>query len=157
MNLTIDIDEFNDNNIIFMEPVKNTVMDDSNFIRILYSNSLFTLSGIFIKIKLNLINMDKYFNKFKCSFEISKNKYIIDKLSLIESNILEKININKKIPCKKIQEQLNSGNIKLFTEMISNTIPELFIIKISGIWETEFEYGITYKFIDISSHQLRKI
>ena len=157
MNLTIDIDEFNDNNIIFMEPVKNTVMDDSNFIRILYSNSLFTLSGIFIKIKLNLINMDKYFNKFKCSFEISKNKYIIDKLSLIESKILEKININKKIPCKKIQEQLNSGNIKLFTEMISNTIPELFIIKISGIWETEFEYGITYKFMDISSHQLRKI
>ena len=59
MNLTIDIDEFNDNNIIFMEPVKNTVMDDYNFIRILYSNSLFTLSGIFIKIKLNLINMDK--------------------------------------------------------------------------------------------------
>ena len=157
MNLTIDIDEFNDNNIIFMEPVKNTVMDDSNFIRILYSNSLFTLSGIFIKIKLNLINMDKYFNKFKCSFEISKNKYIIDNLSLIESKILEKININKKIPCKKIQEQLNSGNIKLFTEMISNTIPELFIIKISGIWETEFEYGITYKFMDISSHQLRKI
>jgi len=88
MNLTIDIDEFNDNNIIFMEPVKNTVMDDSNFIRILYSNSLFTLSGIFIKIKLNLINMDKYFNKFKCGFDYDENKKVIDKISNIETYIL---------------------------------------------------------------------
>ena len=155
MNVTININEFNDNNIIFTEPVKNTVMDDSNFIRILYSNDLFTLSGIFIKITLNIINIEKYFNKFKCSFHVDKNKYIIDCLSSIESNILGKIKIDNKTPRKKIYEQLNSGNIKLFTDNIIDIIPNLFIIKISGIWETEYEYGITYKFIDITNHQLK--
>ncbi len=153
MNLTINIDEFDDNYIIFTEPVKNTVMDNSNFIRILYSNNLFTLSGLFIRIPLNLSNIEKYFNKFKCTFDIDKNKYIVDYLTLIESKILDKITINNKTPCKKIGEQLNSGNIKLFTDDIVNTIPKLFIIKISGIWETEYEYGITYKFIDITNHQ----
>lgn len=155
MNVTININEFNDNNIIFTESVKNTVMDDSNFIRILYSNDLFTLSGIFIKIKLNLSNIEKYFNKFKCSFDVDKNKYIIDYLSLIESKILDKIKISNKTPRKKINEQLNSGNIKLFTDNIISIIPKLFIIKISGVWETESEYGITYKFIDITNHRLK--
>lgn len=157
MNLIININEFNDNNIIFTEPVKNTVMDNSNFIRILYSNNLFTLSGIFIKIKLKLNNIEKYFNKFKCSFEVEKNKYIIENLDLIETKILEKININGKTPRKKITEQLNGGSIKLFTDYMINIIPTVFIIKISGIWETEYEYGITYKFIDISNHQSKKI
>ena len=153
MNLTINIDEFDDNNIIFSEPVKNTVMDNSNFIRILYSNSLFTLSGVFIKIQLNLSNIEKYFNKFKCSFDVEKNKNIINYLTLIESKILDKIIIKDKTPRRKIYEQLNSGNIKLFTDNIFNNLPKLFIIKISGIWETEYEYGITYKFIDITNHQ----
>ena len=157
MNLLININEFDDNNIIFTEAVKNTVMDNSNFIRILYSNNLFTLSGIFIKIKLKLNNIEKYFNKFKCSFEVEKNNYIIENLGLIETKILEKININGKTPCKKITEQLKSGSVKLFTDYMINIIPTVFVIKISGIWETEYEYGITYKFIDISNHQSKKI
>ena len=53
----------------------------------------------------------------------------------------------------RLYEQLNSGNIKLFKDSLKlhkiNKDNE-FIIKISGIWENEYEYGITYKFVDMN-------
>ena len=57
MNIIIELDNFNDECLFYNSPVKNTVMDDSNFIRILYSNKLFTLNGIFIKIKFNITSI----------------------------------------------------------------------------------------------------
>jgi len=154
MNIAIDIDKFNQNNIFFYEPVKNTVMDDSNFIRIIYSNKLLTLNGLFIKIKFNITNTEKYFNKFKCTYNIEDNKQIINNLVSIENNILQKYcYIENKIVKHKIYDQLYSGSIKLFKENSLSTICNVFILKISGIWETDTEYGLTYKFIDITNHQ----
>ena len=71
----------------------------------------------------------------------------------IEESILDKICINNKKPVFRLYEQLNSGNIKLFKDSLKlhkiNKDNE-FIIKISGIWENEYEYGITYKFVDMN-------
>ena len=52
------------------------------------------------------------------------------------------------MPCFKVAEQIKNNNIKLFLdneELDANKM--LFILKISGIWETESQYGVTYKFI----------
>jgi hypothetical protein len=71
---------------------------------------------------------------------------MIERIKKIEENILKKIDIKHKIPQLKIYEQLQSGNIKIFNEV--NIKSEcIFILKISGIWETQNSYGITYKFI----------
>ena len=51
-----------------------------------------------------------------------------------------------KIPKFDIYEQMIQGTVRLFqddTHLTSN----LFILKISGIWETINEYGLTFKFI----------
>ena len=61
------------------------------------------------------------------------------------------MNIKDKIPQYKITEQLKSGNIKFFSENIDK-INHYFMLKISGIWETDLCYGITYKFVKIN-HQ----
>ena len=50
MNVAVDMNEFNINNVFYQKPINNTVMEDSNFIRILYSDELITINGIFIKI-----------------------------------------------------------------------------------------------------------
>ena len=47
-----------------------------------------------------------------------------------------------------IYDQLRSGFIKICGEQ-RNFIINNFILKISGIWESEYEFGLTYKFIDI--------
>ena len=67
-------------------------------------------------------------------------------LKIIEENLLRKFEINNKIPQFKIYEQLQNGNIKIFTDIGNKSIAS-FILKISGIWETQYNYGLTYKFI----------
>ena len=49
MNLVLERENFVFNNIFFYESVKNTVMDDSSFIRIIYSNEDMILNGIYFK------------------------------------------------------------------------------------------------------------
>ena len=46
MNIVLELDQFDINNVYFQEAVTNTIMDDSIFIRAIYSNNLFMLNGI---------------------------------------------------------------------------------------------------------------
>jgi hypothetical protein len=148
MNIVKNIEQYNENYVYFCEPIKNNIMNDGNFIRILYSTPLFILNGIYIKLNISYLSIEKYYNKFKYTFDIIQFKDIIEKLRLIEENLLIKSNINGKIPLYKIYEQLKNGNIKVFSENFDkhNTI---LLLKIAGIWETDSEYGLTYKFIMI--------
>ena len=137
-------------NIFYTEKVKNTVMDNSNFSRILYSNELFTLNGIFIKFTFTLKSIEKVFNKYKCSFDNKNidNQHIVSTLKNIETHILNRYNFVNKLPVYRITEQLNNNYLKVFNEQPHNNNNE-FILKVYGIWETEYEYGVTYKFIAI--------
>jgi hypothetical protein len=123
-------------------------MNDGSFIRILYSTELITLNGIFIIINLNDITSEKYYNKYKCSFNVLSHKEIIDKIKNIEEDILIKYKTNK-TPLYKIYDQMKTGHIKVFSD-IKNNENNYFILKISGIWETEDSYGLTYKFFKTS-------
>jgi len=150
MFIVLDINDFNLNNIFYHEKVKNTVMDNSNFSRILYSNELFTLNGIFIKFTFSLNSIEKVFNKYKCSFDhkIISNQAIVSRLKMIEHHILKRYHFENKIPIYRITEQLNNNYLKIFNEQAHGQENQ-FILKIYGIWETDYEYGVTYKFIAI--------
>ncbi len=149
MNIAIGIDDFSIENVFFQDPVKNTVMEDSNFIRALYSTELFVLNGIFLKITLKTSVVERYFNKYKCSFDMGVNREEIARIIGLENMILQRTAISGKRPCHKIHEQLASGNIKLFTDNGESREEDTYILKMSGIWETETDYGITYKFMDV--------
>jgi hypothetical protein len=150
MNIVKTIEQYDDNNIYFCEPIKNNVMNDGFFIRILYSTSLFVINGINLFIALNDVTIDKYYNKYRCSFNAINHKQMIESVKTIEENLLKNVNIRNKIPQFKIYEQLRNGNIKIFSENIEKINNNLFMLKISGIWETEFHYGVTYKFVKIN-------
>ena len=148
MNIVIRIDQYDDKCIYFCEPIKNNIMNDGNFIRILYTNPYVTLNGVYLFIKLNDIMCEKYYNKYKCNFDVLSHSDIIDNLKVIEENILKKIDIKEKIPQFKIYEQIKNGNIKIFND-IGNKSSCSFILKISGIWETLSNFGLTYKFVKV--------
>lgn len=149
MNLVKKIDQYDENNIFFCEPIKNNIMFDSNFIRILYSTLNITLNGVYLLIEINDVTYEKYYNKNKCIFNTNTHKELIDKIKIIEENLLKKIEIHNKIPQFKIYEQFNNGNIKFFSD--NNTKNNnFFILKISGIWETQINYGLTYKFTKVN-------
>lgn len=150
MFLVKNLDEFDENHIFFGDSVINNVMNDGKFIRILYSTNNITLNGIYLLIKLKDVACEKYYNKFKCIFNINNHKNLIDKIKSIEENILNKFKTTfvSKCPEYKIYEQLKNGFIKIFQE-VNNKLDYNFILKISGVWETQTNYGLTYKFIKV--------
>jgi hypothetical protein len=87
--------------------------------------------------------IEKYYNKYKLWFSIEKNIEIIEKLQILEKKILSKINIVNKTPIYSLDEHLRLGNIK-----INNYIKQVdgLCLKISGIWQTSTNYGITFRF-----------
>ena len=137
------------NNCFFCEPIKNNVMNDSNFIRIIYSTHNFTLNGIYLLLTLNDISCEKFYTKYRCNFNVLNHKDIIDNLKIIEENLLKKCEIKDKIPQFKINEQLKNGNLKIYTYIDNKSVCS-FILKISGVWETQHNYGLTYKFIKVN-------
>jgi hypothetical protein len=140
------LDQFNENDVYFCEPIKNTVMINANFIRIFYSNQLFTLNGIYLFIPIFDFHVEKYYNKYKCIFNGNSYINIILKIKQIEELILNKLNIKNKIAQYKIYNQLTNNFIKVFQENQMNKESTI-ILKISGIWENNSHYGITHKFI----------
>ena len=146
MNIVKNIYQYNEDYVYFCEPIKNNIMNNGNFIRIIYSTSFFILNGIYISIQINYTSVDKYYNKFKCSFDANQYKELIEKLKIIEKGLLKKSGILGKIPQYKIYEQLKNSNIKVFSDSFDK-IGNTFLLKIAGIWETDTEYGLTYKFI----------
>ena len=149
MNIVKNIEQYDENCVIFCEPIKNNVMNEGTFIRILYSTPNFVLNGIYILITLHDILCEKYYTKYKCIFNAVTHHETIERLRIIEDELLKKINIAHKTPQNKIHEQLKNGHLKVFSELENNTTTS-FIVKISGIWETQFNYGLTYKFIKIN-------
>jgi hypothetical protein len=148
MNLVKTLTQYDNKSLFFCEPIKNNIMADGNFIRILYSTPNVALNGIYLLVNFHDITSEKYYNKYKCSFNVSNHKDIIDNLKIIEEDILKKHRTNK-IPLYKIYEQIKSGYIKIFSD-VGNVQNCFFILKISGIWETPQNYGLTYKFIKIN-------
>lgn len=148
MNIVKTIEQYNDDFVFFCEPIKNNIMNNGTFIRIIYSNSLFVLNGIYLSININYKSIDKYYNKFKCVFDVQQHKGLIDKLQNIEENLIKKYLITGKMPQYKLYDQFKQGYIKVFSN-IGDKIDNTFLLKISGIWETDTEYGLTYKFISV--------
>lgn len=181
-----DIDNIKIDNLIISEPLKNSIIQSSNFYKINYSNEFITLNGLFFKFPLNKVKIDKDFIIFENS-EFNNNQ--LKKLEKLENNLLNLINnINKKKNYKIIEifktnivrfiyndnyknnEHLNSGDLSdENNEIIKNTIKTFnnkdndnynhyndyhndsklqnIILKISGIWETKDNIGLTFKIL----------
>ena len=152
MNIALNMKQFDINNIYFCDPIKNNVVNEGLFIRLIYSTDFFVTNGINLFVPLYDVIVEKFYNKYKCTFNLINNKNIIENIIQIEENILKNINIKNKIIKKSIYEQLRIGNIKIFSENIDKTNIYLFILKISGIWETETHIGVTFKFSKINQY-----
>jgi hypothetical protein len=147
MNIVKRLDQYDNNCIFFCDPIKNNIMSDGNFIRILYSTHIVTFNGIYLLIQFNDVIYDKHYNKYKCSFNYTSHIEVIERIKEIEECILNKLEITNKNKQCKIFEQLKNGNFKIFCDKTPK-FNNLFILKISGIWETNTNYGLTFKFIN---------
>jgi len=155
MNIVIQPQTLNPGNIYFHDAVNNTVMEDSSFIRIGYSNIDCILNGVYLDVRLTVNRIDKYFHKYKYMFDYTANMEYIDLLVNIEKIILNNINIPNVRPVYKLHDQFLHNSIRVF-ENIDSPPRSLapgnynFTLKISGIWVTDSECGLTFKFFSQS-------
>ena len=140
--------QYNQNAIIFSERVKNNILNNAYFYRLYYSDEHFTTNGLYIHFILRDVKIEKYFNKMKCIFDKYKNTSIITFLKKLEITILKCLPTHtNKILVYQIEEQLNNNFIKIFSNTECPTSKDIdILLKISGIWENNGEYGITFRF-----------
>jgi len=143
------------NAIIINEPIKNSVLQYNYFYKLLYSTNIVVLTSIFTLFELNnvILENDKaVFNKN------TTNDNVFNKLIQLEEYLLNLIN-NSKAKQYKFKELYENQYIKysLFDDIDKfnnykyvNTLDEKnnkFILKISGIWESKENVGLTFKII----------
>jgi len=148
----------NKNSVLFSESVKNKIMHDSLFTRIIYSNELFSTNAILYSFELIIINASHFYNKYLYKFNPLQNS--ISNIKKIEKNILSsytqltKTTSRQKHPQYKLQEVFDSGYLKTFISNNNTNESDLFnplhkkvrfCLKMLGVWESNTEYGIIYK------------
>lgn len=149
MNIVMTKDTVNIDDFYYGRKIENNIIPNSYFYNIFYSNNLLYINNVILKIRLNNVVINEYFNKFKCNFNARDNIDTINFLTNLEKKILSLL--NNDLDCNfKLREQLNNGEIKInnYTNKILQTrLNKLdILIKISGIWETQDEKGIIVKF-----------
>lgn len=141
LTLSVPIHKINVKDIIYKECTKNKILNNSTFCKLLYSTDFTTINGI--PIYLEFITQS-YNSKYKLFINKYANSTLIKDITEIENQILQHYGCNK-IPIYKIKDTIQKGVLKISTEYpVSNK----FIIKITGIWETDIEYGLTYRMIN---------
>ncbi|MDA9072465.1 hypothetical protein N9K75_01170 [bacterium] len=147
----------NENSVLFSESVKNKIIQDSLFTRIIYSNELFSTNAILYSFDLIITNASHFYNKYLYRFNPFQNS--LSKIKKIEKNILSsyaqlmKTSPRQKLPQYKILEVIDSGCLKTFASNNNTNDSDLsithkkvrFCLKILGVWESNDEYGIIYK------------
>lgn len=113
MILAIPLSAFNLQFILFLSPIKNKLIENATFTKIVYSPQSTSLNGIYIYIKdhsiESILKIEKDILHAYASFSSAEPSYLISKG-------LNRYEHNK-------------------------------ILKISGIWENEKQYGLAYKII----------
>ena len=154
MFLIIQPKDFNKNFLMLSEKTKNNIMNDGYFYRLYYSDEYGTSKGLFLGFELQQVSIEKYFNKLKFCFNTTGNSNIIGFIKAIEKSILDIMPEKQgKYPTYRIEEQLQNGFIKIFYNN-NQTTPNKYtsvklLLKISGIWTSAKEYGVTFRFFFI--------
>ena len=70
-----NINSLDTNSIIICDPIKNSVMQYSNFHKIVFSNELISLNGLYIVFDLKKV----HHGREKLVFNLADNKEVVDK------------------------------------------------------------------------------
>jgi hypothetical protein len=144
MNAIHKINETDTNNVFFLDKKKNIIMDGF-FTKILYSSPNYSILGLFFDFAIQgKLSNNKFFG-----FDINSNADKIAMYIEMEKQLLKNYKLVNQISKNSVhilKSHLSQGYLKVFTKKeIRN---KRYVLKVSGIWETQTEVGITYKLLE---------
>jgi hypothetical protein len=123
MLLLENMDSYNKQFLFLLPPVKNNLIVNSIFTRIIYSPPKISFNGLYLSIP----------------FSETVQPSMLQKLNEIENDILSVYTCSS-------SKKKNLHIKQLFLYKLSH-ITDKVILKISGIWESETAFGLAYKLI----------
>jgi hypothetical protein len=157
MSLLILPHKFNACHLHFKPAVQNNDTVIGKFSHIIYSTKHISFNGVGLLVTLAGSQHDTPYNKVFVQFdpELHDNKTVLSHLHAIECAIIDKYtSVIGGGACRRVYslwDQLNSGSIKAHVNDrangTTNGTTNHVMLKICGVWETNDECGITYKFI----------
>ena len=160
MFLTVNIENFNEKNVLLNDPVKNILRAGCEFIKIIYSDENIILNGIYIKVSLSDIEiLKKKTDVYKLKINKDMNMDVIKLLLKIEQNILNMIDkkivkvYSLKTELLKLKLIKLHGQTNLNGGLYNNMD---FIIRIFGIWNDKVRCGLNYQIIPKTDKYLIK-
>jgi len=180
MNIGLHISNVLDQiyNIKILDKKKNNIFD-GEFTKIVYSDENVSLNGLYLYVpifleksypvsntnnhqygvkpthKVNSISIGKNILYFQTHHP--QNALYIQQIKQLEREMIDyyKEYMNSdKTPLYGLYTQLISGTIRFYRESVVDysvpTANKYYILKISGIWESNTTIGVTYKFIEMS-------
>ena len=135
-------------NIFFTDKTNNIIMDGT-FMKIIYSTDYASYNGIYVEAPFVISEYDMEKKELKYNPYLENNRNLVDFFSKLEEDLMwlyaAKYQIQKtRQYC--LRGQLINGffRIRSLYSTYMESSPQ-FILKISGIWETEATFGISYK------------
>lgn len=168
MNLALSVSQFHCNCLQFADPIRNNVLNDSKFVRINYITESFGTNGVHLLFPLNEqtcrnvgtgtgtgtgTGSSSSTTEGGDHSEYKLSPMLCDALICIEQDILAKYTFSpacqQKLPQHKLSELLRSANIKLLdnVDFSNQTTHASVALKLSGLWETQTHFGLTFKFV----------
>lgn len=147
MNVILNFNDFKPNYIHFISPIKNKLISNSFFYKMFYASPLFILNSLYFELFFDNITLNNVDNKQTISFNVNKCNNIIRQVQNIENFVLSKIPLNKK-RIFNCTNQIKKGVININSDIVIKDVTRVYI-KISGVWESNVEYGMSFKFVYI--------
>lgn len=143
--LTISIEQYNANNIYFYNTVRNSILENSEFMKMFYSNHVLCMTGLFIEIPCSKFDVQYvHQTNTKCITHIVLHDDIVRVLQQIEQDVMSKSNIQNRSYAYKM-DSFHRNPVKIHHPK-SVPISHSILVKISGVWKTTDCCGVTYKF-----------
>ena len=152
MFIGIDTSQYMNDNLIFSDKNPNNIMDNGYFYRIYYSYTFYKSTGLILYLEFTNVVIENYFNKIKCYINKDFNNAKIKELVNIEKSLMNTFIKNRDThlsPSYILSKQLNNDFIKIFSDKqqdVGRKKNIQLILKISGLWTNQTQYGITFRF-----------
>ena len=150
MNIVLKLDQFQIDYVQFLKTRKNIVMENSLFIKLLYSDGNMVMNSVYVEFPV----VCRETTRNMIFYNVEENESVIRRFAQMERDILayyKVVSRSDKIQVYAMQTQLEKGLFK-YNYVYNSSAPNVTessrmncVMKISGIWENKDAVGINYK------------
>ena len=150
MYITTDIVDFNIKNVFLHEPVKNILKSGCEFMKVIYSNKLFVMNGVYVDVEFKNIEIQRRKDTYRMKVDKVRNKAMLDSISKIEKDLLDLLpsDLNRIYSLRseydKLRQLKKYGDVELAAGTHNNLVCTL---RIFGVWRDSNRCGLNYQFM----------